>query len=519
MDNVPNTTSEIPEEVIVRREEEHAYGYIIEVLTRGLYHIKSHVIREYIQNGYDAVLELRRRGLDSGDGKIEVRVEPPSIFIYDNGIGMDAVRINEYRYVGHSRKLTHESVGFRGIGKLSGISVADQIIVSTSPVGLPQRHRLIFNARAMLTRVEQLKAFGENISLNQLIREYTALETEDEEADAHYTLVELFNVHSDSRSLLDVKSLSEYLSLTAPVDFHPDFRYGAQLDQDLRKYVNDYDTVPLYLNGERIYKLFLPNSKAPGQLFVFPSDSQTERRHIAYCWYCENADKGQFGDKIRQGFIYRVKNFSVGDNQLPRITLWETTPERSFYFFGEIHVCDIGVIPSADRSNFEQNDARDRLYKMGTATISRQLNLIAGTSSDVRRAREFIAQAEATVTTIAQAAESGEIPTELAVPKIIELNSAVDNVEKRLKKAPESHKERAKSVVQKGRNLIDTLNPGSSRKEHRSATYDIKSDLGFDQQAAWVYESIVEVLRTKLRADEFEKILLAIHQKLGRKQK
>jgi hypothetical protein len=341
----------------------------------------------------------------------------------------------------------------------------------------------------MLTRVEQLKAFGENISLNQLIREYTALETEDEEADAHYTLVELFNVHSDSRSLLDVKSLSEYLSLTAPVDFHPDFRYGAQLDQDLRKYVNDYDTVPLYLNGERIYKLFLPNSKAPGQLFVFPSDSQTERRHIAYCWYCENADKGQFGDKIRQGFIYRVKNFSVGD------------------------------IPSADRSNFEQNDARDRLYKMGTATISRQLNLIAGTSSDVRRAREFIAQAEAKVTTIAQSAESGEIPTELAVPKIIELNSAVENVEKRLKKAPESHKERGKSVVQKGKKLIDTLNPGTRQKVDRSPTYDIKSDLGFDQQATWVYESIVEVLRTKLRADEFEKILLAIHQKLGRKQK
>ena len=37
-----------PEQIVLQREE-HAYGFIIEVLTRGLYPNKLHVIREYVR--------------------------------------------------------------------------------------------------------------------------------------------------------------------------------------------------------------------------------------------------------------------------------------------------------------------------------------------------------------------------------------------------------------------------------------------------------------------------------------
>jgi molecular chaperone HtpG len=110
MDDARTAQTQEPPEVVVKSDEQYAYGFIMEVLTRGLYPDKLHVVREYVQNGFDAILELRKKGFGGDDTRIELKVSPPSLFIYDNGVGMDAQRMAEYRYVGYSRKLTAESV-------------------------------------------------------------------------------------------------------------------------------------------------------------------------------------------------------------------------------------------------------------------------------------------------------------------------------------------------------------------------------------------------------------------------
>src|SRR5690606_382921 len=116
------------------------------------------------------------------------------------------------------------------------------------------------------------------------------------------------------------------------------FQHGSQIDQELREYVTDYETAPIFVGENQVFKPFLPNAKPPQWIFVWDEDNPANPNPLAFCWYCENMDKGQFPDEIRRGLFYRVKNFSVGDNQLPRITLWRSSPERSFYFFGEVHV-------------------------------------------------------------------------------------------------------------------------------------------------------------------------------------
>ena len=176
-----------PEQIVLQTEE-YAYGFIIEVLTRGLYPDKLHVIREYVQNAYDAILGWRRASGESDYGRIEVKIAPPSIFIYDNGVGMDRTKVSQYRYIGYSEKRTGEGVGFRGIGKLSGISVADKLIVTSSPPGVPERYKLVFDASDMLAHILALKLEGKNIPLNELIRTHTDITTEDEERDRHYTI-------------------------------------------------------------------------------------------------------------------------------------------------------------------------------------------------------------------------------------------------------------------------------------------------------------------------------------------
>src|SRR6266700_707433 len=437
------SSADVASNVVLKPEEEYAYGFIIEVLTSGLYPDVFHVIREYVQNSFDAIIAWRRMIGDSQAGSVQIAIDPPSIFIFDDSTGMDRKKVQEYRYVGYSNKSMGTSVGFRGIGKLSGISVAEKLILTTSPYGVSERYKLVFDAKTMLDHILQLKQQGQNIPLNELIQKYTTLDTEKEEADQHYTLVELHRIQQKSKLLMDQKELSNYLALNVPIDFDPTFKYGCEIDEWLRTYVKNYDTVPITVNGIRVYKYYLPKAKPPRFEFIWSDEDKvaaTSARYIpseienigedtntskllAFYWYCEHEDRGQFDDRQHRGLVYRMRNFAVGDNQLPRMTLWKATPERAYYFFGEIHVCDPEVVPSSERGNFEENSARERLYRCGTRTLSRTLHRIAGASSDKRRAKEVIEEAEILISTTEAEFVTG-IPKETRLLKLVALQNA-----------------------------------------------------------------------------------------------
>lgn len=507
---------------IVLEKEEYSYGFIIEVLTRGLYPDKQHVLREYIQNSYDAILAWRRLKKDPNYGEITISFSHPSILIYDNGTGMNWEKINQYRYVGYSEKKTGEGVGFRGIGKLSGISVADKLIVTTSPAGVKERYCLVFDADEMLSHILSLKLKGQNIPLNDLISTHTKLTKEPEEADLHYTVVELYNIKLDSKSLMDDKQLRKYLGMTAPVPFDPDFPYRSTVDAWLRKFVPDYDTVSLKLNNINIYKPFLEEINPPQMGFLLDEDETEEEidqlgEPIAFYWYCEHAGKGQFDDPERRGLFYRIKNFTIGTNQLPRITLWNASPERAFYFWGEIHICDPNVIPSSDRENFEQNEARENLYKQGLQ-ISRALNITAGGSSSKRRAREVIELAETTVEQVQTEAEDGLILKETKFNKMYTVRNAIEHVEKRLKDAPDDKfKKRGEKIIEAGKELLGKLEREESDVKSPSVVFDIKKALKLGEEALGIYDIIIQCVQEELsnQPDVFERIVKKIHTRLG----
>ena len=511
-----------PDEIVLQKEE-YSYGFIIEVLTSGLYPNKYHVLREYVQNSYDAIKTWRDQTGNPKYGKIKIKIANPSITIYDDGVGMDWEKINQYRYVGYSEKKTGEGVGFRGIGKLSGISVADKLIVTTSPVGIGKRYQLIFNADAMLAHIMHLKLKGENIPLNDLIKAHTSLNQFEEDPDIHYTMVELYNIKSDSRLLMDEAQVIEYLGMNVPVDFDPGFQYGQIIDKWLREYVSDYDTVQISLDGKSIYKPYISELNYPQKSFVYAYDdndalaSKSDAGEpLAFYWYCEHMTKGQFLDKKKRGMFYRAKNFAVGTNQLPRITLWNTTPERAYYFWGEIHICDPEMIPSSDRENFEQNDARERFYQYGVQ-ISKTLNTLAGGSSAKRNAKEFIERAEDLIHTIQDEAQEGKIPTEIKFSKMFSIRNAVIDVEKRLKDAPKDYQIRGREIIAFGNTLIKNLEKESFQSDDSKMVYDIREELNLGSEASKVYEIIIQCIEEELRdnPDLFERLIKKIHTTLS----
>ena len=136
-----------------------AYGSILEALSFGLYPDKRHVLREFVQNACDACVDWKNISGSLPRQPIQVKLIPPSIFIGDEGSGMDAEEIEKYRYLGYSEKDRRASVGFRGIGKDSGLAIAEKIIVTTTKAGINRLFRVVINAKSMLDEVSAKKSF------------------------------------------------------------------------------------------------------------------------------------------------------------------------------------------------------------------------------------------------------------------------------------------------------------------------------------------------------------------------
>ena len=500
-------------DLIVTPKEEYAYGHIIKALAGGLYPKKFHVIREYIQNAFDAVVNWKSVSKDKNVA-ITISIQKPSIFIYDNGTGMDRHTLNEYRKVGFSKKIIGESVGFRGIGKLAGISVAKKLIVTTSPYGIAEKYILEFDAESMLKEIDTLKKKRANIPLSILIEKHTKLTSDVEKKDRHYTMVELHEIKLDSKILFDKNKLIDYISKNAPVPFDPVFTYVKDIEESIRKFVTDYDCIELTVDGQKVYKPFAADLKTPQ--FIPVPDSKDKKKYLAFCWYCEHKYKGQIKPVDISGLVYRYKNFAVGDNYLTRTTIWKTSAHLAFYFIGEIYIVDSAIVPTSQRDDFEQSALRDGFYN-DAEVISNQLNTLAYDSSNIRRAEDHVKNGMEIISSINEDIEKKDPALkDLSVQKIAKLVNVIDNIEKRKKNIPKEDtrtKFMADRVVKEAKKLLKEVEDlGRPEKTE----FDIVKKLKMETQAGQVYSIAVRTLKDFF-VDEpeiLEKVLRVFHQNL-----
>jgi hypothetical protein len=235
-----------------RAHESFAYGSVLEALSGGLYPDKRHILREFVQNSYDSIFDIRKSDPKAQSRPIQVKIQPPSIFIADHGSGMSRSEVQQYRYLGYSQKQRGKHAGFRGIGKYSAIGIAEKIIVDTSPIAIPKQYRIIIHADRMIAEIGQ----GKNAPLEEILQKHTEVSETHASADDHYTFVELHKILHEADSLLDQTDIAAYLARTAPVPFNPKFKVGMQITEKLKENVPDFFAVELAVNGNNIYKHF-----------------------------------------------------------------------------------------------------------------------------------------------------------------------------------------------------------------------------------------------------------------------
>ena len=343
--------------------------YTLESLTTGMYSDPKIVYREYIQNSVDSLERAVFLGLlEQQSMRIDIIVnsEESYILIKDNGTGISAAEAAQtLMNVGSSKKRNANNRGFRGIGRLGGMSYCDTLVFTTSVENEKVKTVVSFDCK----RLRHLLIPGENedMSLSAVLQEITTIETFPEKKEKHYLCVEMFDVNGFS-DLLDIEAVKSYISQVAPVPYQSrHFIYTSQLKSYLRDNGYTVEEFPIFLGEsesdlEPVYK---PNkSRFRADRGKRTADEITSMKYFnitidgmlyALGWYGNCGWFGFLSEKEISGIRVRKGNILIGDNR----TMNAIFKEARFngWTQGEIFIVTDKLIPNARRDDFEQNDA------------------------------------------------------------------------------------------------------------------------------------------------------------------
>lgn len=97
---------------------------ILSIITESLYDNPIVVFREYVQNSVDSIL----RSDNQDNGVIKIWHSKKSLFFLDNGNGIEPSKFyDEMRKIGASSKKRQKNLGYKGIGRLSGVPYCDKL--------------------------------------------------------------------------------------------------------------------------------------------------------------------------------------------------------------------------------------------------------------------------------------------------------------------------------------------------------------------------------------------------------
>lgn len=363
--------------------------YTLESLTTGMYIEPLILFREYIQNSSDAIDEAINKGiLTKEESRIDVSLDRVNkqIEIKDNGIGISKNQsFKILTDIGNSQKRFTSNKGFRGIGRLGGLSYCDTLVFETTFKGEDKKTILSFDS----LKLNELLIPGkyEEYGMGDVIDEITTLEFADEDIDKHYFKVILKDVNK-KLNLLNEEKVVNYIEETAPLPFdYTKFEFGKEVNDKILELDGPVDEYNVFIKTDKINKqLFKPYRKkfyadikkkltdeiTGVELKVIMDDAKD--KIVALAWYGKCDLKGTIVEDSIKGLRVRKSGILIGD----RFLLNGIFKEERFngWIIGEVIVLDKNIVPNARRDDFEKNDEYifliNELKKLGN-TISNEI--------------------------------------------------------------------------------------------------------------------------------------------------
>ena len=347
--------------------------FTLESLTTGMYSDPRIVYREYIQNSVDSIeVAIEENIISEKEAYIRVLIDAENgkISIEDNGKGVEVSAAESILLsIGKSTKRQDSNRGFRGIGRLGGISYCDTLSFITTSYGEKIATKIVFDCNLLKTLLSP--DHEEELDLQSVIERITKSSTFEEGAYEHYFRVEMNNVDMSSE-LLNLSVIKQYLSEVAPVPYNTrQFLVAPEIRRflDGKGYKLTEFNVYIGYDEDHLEHVYKPNryhfksdrnqrtEDTIEEVVTFFIDLDTENSLLG--WYGRCNWNGTISDDELLGMRMRLGNILIGD----RRTMDVIFKERRFngWVQGEIFVNTNGLIPNARRDDFEQNDV---YYKM-----------------------------------------------------------------------------------------------------------------------------------------------------------
>jgi hypothetical protein len=349
-------------------------GEIISILTRGMYLDPKDTLREYVQNGVDALAT-----------HISIKIRQNIVVVQDNGNGMDKETMRKSIRVGISDKNPDKNVGFMGIGIYSSFHLCDDLhIFSRTKTELP--NHLHFNFKGMrekLAKQRELRfssSLSENaiVALQDLLEENIELTSLDNEDFPNIgTRVEISNLDPIFfNTLSKFSEVANYLEQVVALPFNPSFSYGKEIQGYIRQVCHDnniyYSLVhlDLQINDESstLYRPYLDEHFDPSSLDPKFFTLKFNKEFFGISWGCLNRSTKTIKNSKLRGFVIKKHGFTIGN----RNDLIPYFGRQTFYnrYVGEVIVLNAQLLPNASRSEFEYSPLRisfqDCLRSMAT---------------------------------------------------------------------------------------------------------------------------------------------------------
>ena len=336
---------------------------ILENLTSGMYTDSKFIYREYVQNAADAIDDaIAKNIITNEDAKILINIDSQNrtIYIEDNATGIDYN--NALRLLGNvadSVKDKNINKGFRGIGRLGGLAYCKKLTFETSALGEDKKTIMIWDAE-LLHKI--LNDPNDKSDAASVINKIVEINTITERVDEHYFRVILHDIKSSNSDLLDKKSIAEYLSQVAPVDFNStNFLLSRKIKKEMKNNNQKLDTYKVYVNNDQLYKIYqtgLIDTNGYRYDEIGDIDYQEFRNSngelLAWSWVGISKFEKCIPEKNnpQRGIRLKKENIQLGDAET--LNKLHKEPRGNGYFVGEIHAVHSDLTPNARRDYFNE---------------------------------------------------------------------------------------------------------------------------------------------------------------------
>ena len=329
-----------------------------------MYGDPRHTLREYVQNGFDAIREAKRSKQLSGRGEVRISYFENEIRIRDNGAGVSASAAwDTLTSIGASKKDRRKDAGFRGIGRLAGMAYCEILQFRTSFLGEKEVSVITFNAAALLEGMDPDE--GGAIELTDLLSSNVTLDqSETIDVEVHFFEVALIGLDNAPDELKYVVDVKRYLRETLPLCYDPEWDQADQILEEYQKYfgqkipiidvvlIEDDQETHLTKHYGNEYKY----SKGPINLdtLQFFDDGDGGR---FWGWVGCMKEPGAITDKYTRGIRIRVRNIQVDGTEIFDGLFRNFSPSYArfnSYYVGEFFINPSFIVPNARRDGFEE---------------------------------------------------------------------------------------------------------------------------------------------------------------------